>query len=51
MKMRTMLDIILFVAGFAACWLSKEPVLRFVTGTDALINSLAARLAVLRGKS
>jgi hypothetical protein len=51
MNMRTMLDIILFAAGFGACWFCKDPVLRFVTGTDTLIRSLEARLAVLRAKS
>ncbi|MHC2537818.1 hypothetical protein [Bradyrhizobium diazoefficiens] len=49
--MRTMLDIIIFAAGFASCWLCKDPVLRIVTGADALIKSLEARLAVLRTKS
>ena len=29
--MRTILDILLFAAGFGACWFCKEPVLRFVT--------------------
>ncbi|MFK4534094.1 hypothetical protein [Bradyrhizobium ottawaense] len=48
--MRTMLDIILFSAGFGVCWYCKDPVLRLVTGIDTLIKSLEARLAVLRGK-
>ncbi|MCK1387384.1 hypothetical protein [Bradyrhizobium sp. 21] len=48
--MRTILDILLFAAGFGLCWFCKEPVLRFVTGTDALIKSLEARLSALRGK-
>jgi hypothetical protein len=51
MNMRTMLDIFLFAAGFAGCWFCKDPVLRFMTGTDALVKSLEARLAVLRAKS
>ncbi|WP_265440893.1 hypothetical protein [Bradyrhizobium sp. SEMIA] len=49
--MWTILDIILFAAGFAACWFCKDPVLRFVTGTDALIKSLEVKLAALRAKS
>ncbi|SEM31682.1 hypothetical protein SAMN05443254_101744 [Bradyrhizobium sp. OK095] len=49
--MRTFLDIIVFAAGSGACWFCKDPVLRFVTGTDTLIRSLEARLAVLRAKS
>ncbi|MGX1324417.1 hypothetical protein AB7M17_007870 [Bradyrhizobium sp. USDA 377] len=49
--MRTMFDIALFAAGFATSWYCKDPVLRIVTGTDALIKSLEARLTTLRGKS
>ncbi|MGY3513129.1 hypothetical protein [Bradyrhizobium lupini] len=47
--MRTILTILLFAAGFGTCWFCKDPVLRFVTGTDSLIKSLEARLAALRG--
>lgn len=50
MNMRTILDILLFAAGFGTCWFCKDPVLRFVTGTDTLMKSLEARLAALRGK-
>ncbi|MGY8706351.1 hypothetical protein RAD16_11490 [Bradyrhizobium sp. 18BD] len=49
--MRTFVDIIAFAAGFGACWVCKDPILRLVTGTGTLIKSLEARLAVLRGKS
>jgi len=49
--MRTMLHIILFAAGFGVCWYCKDPMIRLVTRIDALIKSLEARLAVLRGKS
>ena len=49
--MRTVLDVVIFAAGFGACWLCKDALLRLVTGTDALIKSLEAKLAVLRGKS
>ncbi|WP_456624302.1 MULTISPECIES: hypothetical protein [unclassified Bradyrhizobium] len=48
--MTTTLDIILFAAGFGACWLCKDSLLRLVTGTDALIKTLEARLAALRAK-
>ncbi|WP_256809011.1 hypothetical protein [Bradyrhizobium sp. Bra64] len=48
--MRTTLDVFFFAAGFGACWFCKDPVLRLVTGTDSLIKSLEARLAVLRGR-
>ena len=48
--MRTMLDIILFAAGFATCWFCKDPIVRLVTGTEALITSLEVKLAALRAK-
>jgi hypothetical protein len=51
MNMHTILYITLFAAGFAACWFCKDPALRLVTGTDALIKSLETKLAALRAKS
>jgi hypothetical protein len=50
MNMQTFFNVVLFAAGFGACWLCKDALLRFVTGTDALIKSLEAKLAVLRAK-
>lgn len=49
--MRTVFDIVLFAAGFAACWFCKDPVLGLVSGTDALIKSLEVKLAELRTKA
>lgn len=49
--MRTILDILLFAAGFAACWFCRDPLLGLVSGTEVLIKSLAVRLAALRAKS
>ncbi|WP_271671779.1 hypothetical protein [Bradyrhizobium sp. CCBAU 51627] len=46
--MRTIFDVIAFAAGFGACWLCKDALLRFVTGTEAQVKSLETRLAVLR---
>jgi hypothetical protein len=51
MNMTTTLDIILFAAGFGACWFCKDPLLRLVAGTDTLIQTLEAKLAILRGRS
>lgn len=48
--MQTIFDVIVFAAGFGACWLCKDALLRFMTGTDALIKLLEAKLAVLRAK-
>jgi hypothetical protein len=48
--MRTIFDIVIFATGFGACWLCKDAVVRLVTGTESLINSLEAKLAILRGK-
>lgn len=49
--MRTILDVFLFAAGFAACWFCRDPLLRLVSGTQVLIKSLVVRLAALRDKS
>jgi len=49
--MRTIFDIVIFATGFGACWLCKDAIVRLAMGTESLINSLEARLAVLRGKS
>lgn len=46
--MWTIFDVIVFAAGFGACWLCKDALLRFVTGTEAQVESLETRLAVLR---
>jgi hypothetical protein len=50
MNMRTIFDIVLFAAGFGACWYCKDTLVRVATGTDALIRSLEASLAALRVK-
>lgn len=49
--MRSALDIFVFAAGFAACWICKDPLLGLVSGAGALINSLKARIAALPGRS
>lgn len=49
--MRAILDILVFAAGFVACWFCRDPLLGLVSGAKALIKSLEARLAVLRRKS
>lgn len=46
--MRTIFDTVVFAAGFGACWLCKDALLRFVTGTEAQVKSLESKLAVLR---
>jgi len=48
MNMQAMFDVVVFAAGFGACWLCKDAMLRFVTGTEAQVKSLEAKLAVLR---
>lgn len=46
--MQTIFDVIVFAAGFGACWLCKDVLLRFATGTEAQVKSLETKLAVLR---
>ncbi len=48
--MHTIVDIMLFVAGFAASWFCKDHILRAVAGADALIKVIEDRLAALRSK-
>lgn len=46
--MQTILDAILFAAGFCTGWLCKDTLLRFLTGTEVQVRSLEAKLAALR---
>lgn len=46
--MQTIFDVTVFVAGFGACWLCKDTLLRFVTGAEAQVKSLETKLAALR---
>ncbi|WFU83779.1 hypothetical protein QA645_13845 [Bradyrhizobium sp. CIAT3101] len=46
--MQTIFDVIVFAAGFGACWLSKDTLLRLVTGTEARVKLLETKLATLR---
>ena len=48
--MRTLFDVIIFAAGFGACWFSKDSVVRLATGSEAFIRSLEAMIAELKGK-
>jgi hypothetical protein len=48
--MGTLFDIVVFAAGFGVCWLCKDTVVHLVTGTNALIASLEAKLAMLKAK-
>ena len=46
--MPAFLNFIVFVAGFAACWYTKDAVTKAVTGTEAFINMLEAKAAALK---
>jgi hypothetical protein len=46
--MSIFLNMLLFVAGFAACWYTKDAVTKAVTGTEAFIKMLEAKAAALR---
>jgi hypothetical protein len=46
--MLTLLNIIVFIAGFAACWFTKDAVTKAVTGTEAFIKMLEAKTAALK---
>jgi hypothetical protein len=46
--MWTIFDVLIFIAGFAACWFSKDRITQLVSGTDAFVKSLEAKIAVLK---
>lgn len=46
--MTTFLNIIVFIAGFAACWCTKDVVTKAVTGTEAFIKMLESKAATLK---
>jgi hypothetical protein len=41
-------DVIVFAAGFSACWFAKDKINQFVSGTDAFVKALEAKAAALK---
>ena len=46
--MWTFFDVLVFVAGFAACWFAKDRLIRLFTGTEAFVKSLEGKAAALK---
>ena len=46
--MWTIFDVLIFIAGFAACWFSKDKATQLLSGTDAFVKSLEAKAAALK---
>ncbi len=46
--MWTFFDLAMFVAGFAACWFSKDRIAQAVSGAEAYAKVLESRAAALR---
>jgi hypothetical protein len=46
--MWNLFDVIVFAAGFAACWFGKDPVVRLVVGAENFVKSLEAKAAAIR---
>jgi hypothetical protein len=46
--MSTVFDLVMFAAGFAACWLSKDRIAQAVSGAEAYANALESKAAALR---
>jgi len=46
--MWTFLDVFIFAAGFATCWFAKDKITQLLTGTDAFVRSLEAKVAALK---
>lgn len=48
--MDTFLHAVLFAGGFGACWFAKDAIVRSVRGTEGLVRSLEAKLALLKAR-
>jgi len=46
--MWTTFDAIIFAAGFAACWFSKDKVTELVVGAETFAKALESKAALLR---
>jgi hypothetical protein len=46
--MWTLVDLVMFAAGFAACWLSKDKIAQTVSGAEAYAKTLESKAAALR---
>lgn len=46
--MWSFLALVMFAAGFALCWVSKDRIAQAVNGAEAYAKALEARAAVLR---
>jgi hypothetical protein len=41
-------EIVVFVSGFAVCWISKDKLVQLVIGTETFIKALEAKAAALK---
>lgn len=48
--MQMMFDVVIFAAGFGACWFSRGAIVRRVAGGEALVRSLEAKVAALKAR-
>lgn len=46
--MWTFVDLLVFAAGFAACWFAKDKIIQMVAGTEAFAKALEAKAAALK---
>ena len=46
--MWTVFDVAAFVAGFAVCWVVKDRAIRVVSGPEAFVKALEAKVAALK---
>jgi len=46
--MWTFFDLVIFAAGFAACWFSKDRIAQTVNGAEAYAKALESKAAALR---
>jgi hypothetical protein len=46
--MWTFFDLIMFAAGFASCWFSKDRIAQAINGTETYAKALESKAAALR---
>ena len=46
--MWNLFDIIVFIAGFAACWFGKDPITKAVVGTENFAKALETKAAAAK---
>ena len=46
--MWNLFDVIVFAAGFAACWFGKDPITKAIVGTENFAKALETKAAAVK---